>query len=149
MYKYPALGLVRGIESGIAVFPPLSLLPSCDLTSRHSTRRLLKPTRRISSHRSRDSYIYDFLIVRSLFRSRRTSLSMQHPQASRFHLRQIYPRLIDAARSHFENAASDLPYLISSLITELSSAGYHLRYTRGSPIHHLQLSRRTAYATPR
>ena len=122
----PASSWASKQASAVPLFSPLS---SCESTSRHSTRRLLEPTCHNSSSRSRDSYVFDFLITRSLFRSHQTSLSTRHPQATQFHLRQIVPQLIDAARSHSENAASD-PFILSyTLITELSSAGYHLRYT--------------------
>ena len=45
------------LNQGIAVSPPLSLLFSCDPTSCRSTRQLLEPTHRISSHCSRNLYV--------------------------------------------------------------------------------------------
>ena len=84
----PASSWASKQASAVPLFSPLS---SCDSTSRRAIRRLLEPTRRISSSRSRNLYVSDLLIARSPFRSRRTSLSTQRPRATRFHLRQIVP----------------------------------------------------------
>ena len=131
MYKYPAPGLIIGIEAGISGSPLLfSLL--CDLTSRRSTRRLLKPTRRISSSRLRDSYVFDFLIARSLFRSHRLPYQRNVPKLLIFTFDKS--SLDSSTPCVLTPRTRPRTFFLSyPLITELSSTGYHLRYILAAP----------------